>query len=70
MCGAKGLRQLFLFEKGLIIAKRRDDGGMLVKTYIVVSIHGTTKNISAIVTVAFSIHYYYCLFMFILLRHS
>ena len=33
----KVLRQVFLFEKELIIAKKRDDGGMMVKTYIVVS---------------------------------
>lgn len=37
LTGAKGERNLFLFENGLLIVKRRDDGAFLYKNYIAVS---------------------------------
>ncbi len=36
MYGAKGGRQLLLFEKGIIIAKKKEDGTLLTKTAIMV----------------------------------
>ena len=34
MSGAKLNRQLFLFEKGLLVTKKREDGHLLVKAAI------------------------------------
>ena len=38
MHGAKSFRHIYLFEKGLIICKKREDGAMSCKTTIMVSI--------------------------------
>lgn len=38
MFGVKASRQMFLFEKGVIIAKRKEDGMLGCKAYIPVSI--------------------------------
>lgn len=37
MHGAKGDRHLILFERGLLIAKRKEDSGLLIKDCIMVS---------------------------------
>lgn len=36
MCGAKALRRLFLFEKAILLTKEREDGVLLVKSFILV----------------------------------
>ena len=36
MSGAKAMRHLFLFEKCVLIAKRREDGNLLTKAHIMV----------------------------------
>jgi hypothetical protein len=37
LTGAKGERNLFLFENGLLFVKRKEDGTFLYKNYIAVS---------------------------------
>ncbi len=37
MHGAKAYRHLFLFKKGVLIAKKKEDGGLLIKGSIMVS---------------------------------
>ena len=37
MHGAKSFRHVYLFEKGVIICKKREDGAMSCKTSIMVS---------------------------------
>jgi len=34
MCGAKAERQVFLFKRALLVAKKRDDVTMTVKVFI------------------------------------
>ena len=36
MHGAKALRHVFLFEKGILMAKKKEDGNLLVKDSIMV----------------------------------
>ena len=39
MCGAKAHRTIFLFEKGILIAKKKEDGNLLVKGFILVGLN-------------------------------
>lgn len=36
MSGAKALRQLFLFEKCVLICKKKEDGNLVAKSHIMV----------------------------------
>jgi len=37
MCGARAFRHVFLFKRAIIIAKRKAEGLLLVKAFIMVS---------------------------------
>lgn len=48
MHGAKSFRHVYLFEKGVIICKKREDGAMSCKTSIMVSLmHRYKSNVKS-----------------------
>ena len=49
MHGAKAWRHLFLFEKGLLLTKKKEDGNLLVKDSIMVNIHGNQLHFTTMV---------------------
>jgi hypothetical protein len=37
MCGARERRHIFLFDKALLVAKKKSDGSLLIKVFIEVT---------------------------------